>query len=152
MPDLLYNQDCLLQANALFCVRSRCSHVPVGVRYPRVTNMLLACRLMTLSQPGDSCMASDLPTDCFAVKQLIQSDIQLAEALATTPSSILCQQTQWSGQQCARVSSPVSRRWCSRLSSTDKCLKASMHMCSSQEMYVVILQICNRSDQDNFEL
>ncbi len=45
--------------------------VPVGGRHPCVTHMLLACRLMTLSPPGDSCMASDLPADCFAVEQLI---------------------------------------------------------------------------------
>ncbi len=46
-------------------------HVPVGVRHPGVINMLLVCRLVTLSPPGDSCMASDLPTDCLAVEQLI---------------------------------------------------------------------------------
>ncbi len=45
-------------------------HVPVGVKHSYVTELLLACRLMTLFPPGDSCMASDLPTTCLAVEQL----------------------------------------------------------------------------------
>ena len=46
-------------------------YFPVGVRHSCVTNLLLACRLMTLFLPGDSCMASDLPTNYLALEQLI---------------------------------------------------------------------------------
>ena len=46
-------------------------YFPVGVRHSCVTNLLLACRLMTLFLPGDSCMASDLPTKYLAIEQLI---------------------------------------------------------------------------------
>ncbi len=69
-------------------------HVTVGFKDPCVidpcvTDLRLACRLMTLFPPGDSGMASHLPTDCLAFEQLIQSDIQLTEAHS---SSISCQQ------------------------------------------------------------